>query len=430
MKKILITSIVASSILMASGYKIPEASTNAVALSAANIAYNQNNADAAYYNPANMVFMSNKNNIEADVMYLGIDATKFSGDVKTSRGNNLNSQSESFVVPSIHYVSAKLPESNVRFGLSIVSPGGLSKRWSEEPAKTSAEEFTLQLIEVNPSLAFEINPSLAFAIGIRMVHTSGIVKSDGTALVGVLPANPPTKVYSKLTRDLTGDSVDFGYNLALAYHPTDNLALAVTYRSKIDLTVDGSADLSSQTSNGAIPSATYSGNASVSVPLPATFSAAISYTLATKTTIEIVYEKAYWSAYKNLDFNYDGTITNPVLLGAFDASKDRNWKDTEAYRLGITQTFDNLTIMAGAVIDNTPVPSKTLGFELPGSNSKSVSLGARFKLNESMSMGVSGLYSTRESRTINSSDNNDNGIVGEFSDGNILILSAGVGYTF
>ena len=59
MKKILLMSLVASSILMAGGYKIPEASTNAVALGAANIAHNHS-ADAAYYNPASMVFMSDE----------------------------------------------------------------------------------------------------------------------------------------------------------------------------------------------------------------------------------------------------------------------------------------------------------------------------------------------------------------------------------
>ena len=40
--------------LMASGYKIPETSTNSVALSGANIAHTRS-TDAAYDNPANMI---------------------------------------------------------------------------------------------------------------------------------------------------------------------------------------------------------------------------------------------------------------------------------------------------------------------------------------------------------------------------------------
>ena len=67
MKKIVLISLVTSSMLLAGGYKIPEQSTNAVALGAANVAHNQDNADAAYYNPAKMVFMSNANHLEADL---------------------------------------------------------------------------------------------------------------------------------------------------------------------------------------------------------------------------------------------------------------------------------------------------------------------------------------------------------------------------
>lgn len=59
MKKIALLSLVTASVLMAGGYKIPETSLNAVALSAANIAHSHG-ADAAYYNPANMVFMEDK----------------------------------------------------------------------------------------------------------------------------------------------------------------------------------------------------------------------------------------------------------------------------------------------------------------------------------------------------------------------------------
>ena len=142
MKKIVLSSLVASSILMAGGYKIPEVSLNAVALGAANIAHNKS-ADAAYYNPANMVFMQDSNYIESDVTYIGLDSIDYKGtDSKTgSTQNNISSESETFIVPSLHYVSGKAGET--RIGLSIVAPGGLSKRWTDQPAESSAKEFTI-----------------------------------------------------------------------------------------------------------------------------------------------------------------------------------------------------------------------------------------------------------------------------------------------
>ena len=108
MKKIVLMSLVASSVLMAGGYKIPETSLNGVALSAANIAHNKS-ADAAYYNPANMVFMSNENHMEADLTYIGLDAPNYKGTVSlngTPLGtHDIDAESENFLVPSLNYVS-------------------------------------------------------------------------------------------------------------------------------------------------------------------------------------------------------------------------------------------------------------------------------------------------------------------------------------
>ncbi|MFK5937677.1 MAG: outer membrane protein transport protein, partial [Sulfurimonas sp.] len=392
MKKIVLMSLVASSILMAGGYQIPESSTNAVALGAANVAHNHNSADAAYYNPAKMIFMSDENHLDVNLMYIGLDGVTYKGSQtdkfgNTASGLDLKAKKENFVLPTIHYVSPKLGASNARVGLSIVSPAGLTKRWEEGPAKTSAEEFTLKTVEINPTAAFEINNKLAFAVGFRIVYSEGVVKSNGTIV-----ANQAPSVTSVISRDMTGNSIDFGYNLALAYSPTSDLELALTYRSKIDLTEEGDAKLSSTTS-GIIPSATYSGVSSVAVPLPATFSAAIAYTLPSKTTLEMVYERTYWSAYKSLDFGYDGTITNPVLVAAFNTPIAKKWKDTNTYRFGVTQELDKLTLMAGLVIDETPVPDSSLSYELPDSDSVAVSLGARYKINDKIDIGLAGLYS-------------------------------------
>ena len=407
MKKIVTISLLASSILFAGGYKIPETSTNAVALGAANIAHSKS-ADAAYYNPANMVFMSDENHIEADIMYIGLDPVKYQGNVGGGGPYNMQAESESFIVPSLHYVSGQLGD-KARVGLSIVVPAGLSKRWTQQPAKSSAEEFTLQTVEINPTAAFKVSESVGVAVGFRVVHSSGIVK-----------AKPNGGISSQ---EMTGDSLDFGYNLALAYKPISNLEIALTYRSQINLTESGSADLI------LVPGHPLNNryDVDVSIPLPAVFSAGLAYTLPTKTTVELVYEKAYWSAYTNLDFNY----ANPIIEGtAFGTAKPKNWKDTNTYRLGLTQEFNSLTLMAGVVIDETPVPAKTLGFELPDSDSIAVSFGGRYQINKELDVGMAALYSMHENRTITATDANDNGIVGEFSNSNVLLVSASVGYKF
>ncbi len=398
--KITTLSLLASSIIYAGGYKIPETSVNGVALSAANVAHSTA-ADAAYYNPANMAFMQDEDSMEVDLIYVGLDATNFKGTVPATGAyvHDIDAHSESFLIPSINYVSGKAGDT--RIGLSIVVPGGLTKRWEDSPAKDSAEEFSLTVVEINPTVAFPINDEIAIALGFRIVHSEGVVKSSSSA-----------------SRDMVGESFNYGYNLALSYKPSSAWNVGLTYRSKINLTEEGNAELS--IGNAVV----YDGGSSVTVPLPALFNAAVAYTFESKTTVEFVYERNFWSAYSVLDFNYESTIP-AILQPSFDGAIAKDWEDTNAYRLGITQELDKITLMAGIVIDETPIPEEKVSFELPDSDSVSVSVGGRYQYNKEINIGMSALYSMRETRTVENDDMN-----GEFSNSNVLIISAGVEYKF
>ncbi len=406
MKKVVLLSLAASAYLMASGYKIPENSTNAVALSAANVAHNHNSADAAFYNPAKMVFMSDENHIDTNLMYIGLNKVNYNGTYTDTTGVNIsneNSEKENFLIPSLHYVSKELGN-NARVGLSIVSPAGLSKRWKGTQGSKVSEEFTLQTIEINPTAAFKVNEKIGFAVGLRALYSKGVVK-----------LTPSANALVPVSQNMRGDSLDFGYNLALEYKPTKELEIGLTYRSKIDMTIEGDADLEYRT----LLNGNYA--VSVSLPVPATFSAAIAYTLPSNTTFEFVYEKTYWSAYQQLDFNYANATAETI----FGNPSAKNWKDTNAFRFGVTQELDKMTFMAGLVFDETPVPDAVINYELPDSDSTAISLGGRYKISKSMDVGLSALYSMRDSRRVNNAK-----LVGEFTGGNVLIVSTGLSYKF
>jgi len=184
MKKTALLSIATSTLLLAGGYKIPELSMNSTALSAAYVA-NAHGADAAYFNPANMVFEEDGQYVEATLTYIRLAEINFEGTAFNPDGS-LNdsggtSEAENFLAPSFHYVSNRY--GNMRFGFSVVAPAGLSKRWETQPAKTYAHEFTLQVVEVNPTVAYKVSNDFAVAAGVRMLHTSGVVKSASIARV-------------------------------------------------------------------------------------------------------------------------------------------------------------------------------------------------------------------------------------------------------
>ena len=389
--------------LLASGYRIPEQSLNSVALSAAYVA-GANGADASYYNPANMVFMEQGAYTEVAMTYINLPKISYK-DAQNSALNG-DSKEEQFLMPNLHYVSPMV--GNWRYGLSITAPAGLSKRWDEAFPKATSEEFTLKVIEINPTVSYLVNDELALGFGLRGVYTEGVIKQQS--------------VSGGYQNKMEADSIDFGYNLALSYKPIKDLTLAATYRSKVNLTVDGDAETTFYTP-GAV---SLNGGVKTHIPLPASLSLAAAYTMD-KTTAEFVFERTYWSSYDSLDFQFDNSVVEASALGT---KKPKNWKDVNAYRIGLShQWSDTLKLMAGFAIDKTPVPNSTLGFELPDSDAKLYSIGFEYKVTQNLKMGLAYLYDDKEDRTITSRANAA-APYGTFTDSSAHLLTASLKYKF
>lgn len=385
--------------LLASGYRIPEQSLNSVALSAAYVA-GANGADASYYNPANMSFMENGAFTEVAMTYINLPKINYTAAGTPAGNANGDSKEEQFLMPNLHYVSPMV--GNWRYGLSITAPAGLSKRWNETYQMRTAEEFTLKVIEVNPTASYLVNDQFSLGFGLRGVYSSGKIKAI------------MSPVYSN---SMDADSIDFGYNLAMSYKPIKDLTLAATYRSKVNLTVDGDAETT-------IFGISRNGGVSTHIPLPASLALAAAYTI-NKTTAEFVYERTYWSSYDSLDFQFD----NPNAEGLLGASRLKSWKDVNAYRIGISHQYsDALKLMAGFAIDKTPVPDSTLGFELPDSDAKLYSAGFEYKLSQNLKVGLAYLYDVKEDRTV--TNTSSSAPSGTFSDAAAHLVTASFKYKF
>lgn len=395
-------SAVASSVVMAGGYKIPEQSLNSMALGAAYVAHTSG-ADTAYFNPANMAFMGEKQYVEGALTLAHLPSNVYSLGVASGE-----SEVENILIPNLHYVSA--PMDDFRWGVSLTAPGGLTKRWETPYQKAYAEEFTLKIIELSPSVSYKVMDNLSIGGGIRLIYSEGVVKNDATGI------SIPLKV------DMEGDTVEFGYNLAMTYKPTDDINLAVTYRSNVDLDEEGTATITYPI--GTPSGTTVTGDAGVSVPLPAALNLAISKTWNNTFTLEAVYERTYWSAYETLEFTNTNLPISP-----------KNWKDTNTYRLGATIQMENkITAMFGFAIDETPVPVETIGFELPDSDAKIFSMGFRYQQTEDLSWGAAFLYDSKESLSLTpGAHDNATSLLnkgGSFTEGGAFLTTVGMAYEF
>ena len=350
------------------GYQIPNQSNRAVGIAGANVAFTTG-PDASYYNPANMSFLDDAWMLETSLTFLHLPSVEYTDN--RSPLFDGSSESEMFYLPQIHLTSKDM--SNFRFGFSLIYPYGLSKRWDDAYPAATAKEFSLDVIEANPTFSYQIGETFSFGGGARFIYSEGKVENG-------VPG---------LSREVEGDDFQLGYNIAATYRPVKQWRLAATYRSEVTLDLEGDGEMLAAV--GQVPVASYDDTSSVEIVLPAVFSLATSYTVA-DVTMEITWNRTFWSAVKNFDFEYEQSFLGTPFDG-FDRPLTKNWEDSDALRFGITwAVLDAVDATFGFAIDETPVQENSLGFELPDSDAYMYSTGLQYAYSETLSLGLSYMY--------------------------------------
>lgn len=400
------------SISFSAAYKIPEQSNRSLGTAAAYFA-GADSADAAYYNPANMVFIKEKDKVltEIGARYIYLPKIDFKGRaldpvMHVFTVSDSKSKREYFLVPYFHMV---LPSSNnLRFGFSFTTPAGLSKRWTSRIPRSTAEEFTLKVFEFSTVASLKVSDKFSIGGGVRAVYATGRIKYQYPPFYQI---------------DMNGNTdIKFGYVLSASLKPLKNLTVSTLYRSKVNLKVIGDAKgylFDPLSMPRPYPIAT---GGRVQVPLPAEWRIGASYKYGS-TKFELTYEKTFWHKYEKLDFNFKDPLVESSSLGQ---PIDKKWEDAHAIRFGIIHNFNyKFTGLAGIAYDTTPIPEKTLGFELPDSDGWIFSLGGIYRLTKNAELGISYLYVTKYERNVYNPKIN-----GKFSDLSAHLINLSLDYRF
>ncbi len=395
---------------LAAAYKIPEQSNVSMGTAAAYFS-SANRADAAYYNPANIVFIKEKNNVLTEIgsRYIYLPRITFKGKaldpvMNTFLISDAKTKREYFLVPYFHMV---LPsKSNVRFGMYFTTPAGLSKRWSAQIPRSTAEEFTLKVFEFGTSASLKVSDKFSIGGSLRAVYATGQIKYR---YPGIYRLN------------MSGDTnYRIGYTLSATARITPSLTVSTLYRSKVDLKVHGDAKGYLYDAKKAKPFPLGT-RGTVQVPLPAEWRVGASYRRS-NTTFELTFERTFWNKYKNLNFNFD----KPAVESTLGKTIPKNWHDSDTIRFGVIHTFNQrFTGMFGIAYDETPIPEKTLGFELPDSNGWIFSLGGSYKITSNSEIGIAYLFFNKIERNVQNSK-----IDGRFEDLSAHLINVSLQYSF
>ncbi|MFK5925373.1 MAG: OmpP1/FadL family transporter [Desulfuromusa sp.] len=331
-----------------------------------------------YFNPALL------NDISGRQLEIGTTGILAERTIKLDSGGSEDSD-DGWNFPSHAYYTHQVNE-KLSTGFGLFFPFGMSTKWDDNYEGrylgTSGEMTTLN---INPVISYRLNDKLSVAGGFSFLYldttlekkinqTAAYVITDlqlSGGAGGALPAL--TDPLSDIDQRFEGEGWGHGFNLGILYKATDHISIGATYRSHIDIDVEGKATFSNVDPLLAMVIADTNGNADVRLPAQAT--AGIAFTPNDALVIEIGVRWEDWTSTDELKVDLDYPV-----LGQTSDIIPRDWKSTWSYNLGGQyQINESFSISAGYLFGENAVPGSTFEPLIPDTDAHLFTLGTGWK---------------------------------------------------
>jgi long-chain fatty acid transport protein len=354
-------------------------------------------------------------------------------------------------VPSA-YASVPLNE-DLRLGIGVNAPFGLKLEYDAGwMGRFQALNSEIKTINVNPTVAYRVNDFIAIGLGANyqtiqaeltnaVSYTAAIAQGlqqlaaagqiPSAAVPGLIAANAGLEGHARVR----GDDHAWGYNVGVLFTPTEGTRIGVAYRSSIEYRIEGSARFDAPTVTSPIGAAIVGIASSPGGPLAST-AATVDLELPDIATLsasqrfgafELLADVAWtgWSSVEELRVVRENGTTLSVT--------PEEWEDTWRFALGGVYTLnDSWTLRAGVAFDESAVPDATRTPRLPDSDRTWLALGAQFRINEMLDIGVGYAHLFSDDASLNQNAGNTNAyglLVGQY-EADVDIVSAQVGVRF
>lgn len=426
----------AASLAQAGAFQLYEQNASGVGNAFAGSAASAEDASAAYFNPASMVFMANPRqaSIGVDIVKptakfenrassaaYGVSADKF--------GDNGGDAGPVAFAPAVHLAYALNKDFSI--GLSAGAPFGLKTEYdSGWVGRYQAIKSDIKTENLNPSIAWRVNEKIAIGGGLNYQHFSAVLSQAvnfsaamcAKASVSALCGAGLLKDYEG-SSEVSGSSNAWGWNFGVAAQLSEKTRVGVSYRSAIRHSVSGVVDFTHPTVslptsvtggaqiatslNAGIRSLTQNGPVTVDIKLPETWIVSAFQQLDDRWSLAADASLTGWSSLRSLDiYRSNGTLLS---------SSYYNWKDTWRIALGGAYQYnDTLKLRAGLGFDQSPIRSDYRTPRLPDTDRTWISLGFNYKLSPRFSVDTGYTHIFMKKTSISESgyhpDYNPNGI--------------------
>ncbi len=380
-----------SATAFASGFSIYEHGSKATAMGGAFIAQ-ANDVTSVFYNPAGITSLDGTN--------FGLGVTiimpEFAFTGPTGVSDQKTDAEKLVFFPPHFYVTHQFNE-QWSAGFGIYSLFGLKSKWQEDwVGRELNVETGITTIFFNPVVAFKPIENLSIAAGASLVYGDVMIQYDNLVLGPVFPPNtPPVYVNSNLEGTTTG----WGFNAAIKYNFTEQLAVGFHYRHNVKLNFDDGEATFSRTGNaqidGFFPSPV---KGKAEIELPNMIGAGISYDFSDQLTAEFDFMQLGWSSYDSLAVEFE----QPVA-GRRKISDAKKYEDSYSLRFGLEYRLnESWSLRAGYLRDNHAVPDNYVEPTLPEGDRSLYSLGFGWR-SDAFSIDGYAMMLTQDDRDITNS---------------------------
>jgi long-chain fatty acid transport protein len=398
--------------VFASGYSIYEQGARAMANAGAFTA-RADDPSAMFFNPAGIVQLKGQRfNFGTTAIFL--TGSSFDSDLS---GNSFD-QVDNMAWPSNLYYTQTLGD-RYAWGVSITSPFGLKTEWANDfDGRYISRESNLAVLNFNANFAWSFAKSWSAAVGVDFARADirELSRNIDLTPLGCLGCDGFTK--------LTGTGTDIGWNAAIRWASEKGWRWGGSYRAKMKPEVDG--EIKFEDIPAPFLALFPNGEATASLPLPATFATGVGYVKGKwEGEFDVVWTD--WSEFDHLRIDIDSNT-----LAVTDVDQTEEWHDTYSYRLGYAYHIsDRHTYRLGAYLDRNPIPTIHVRPRLPDADRTSVQVGYGYTGKGSFSFDVAyqALFFDNRTVTTLSASPGDPVIPGEYKNFTSL-LGVNLGWTF
>lgn len=379
-----------------------------------------------FYNPGAIGF------VEGGAVAAGINGIWATTEFAPATGGVVYSTENPISTPFyLHAAYGFGKDKTIKAGLSVVTPYGSTVKWEDGwIGQTFLEKISLRAIYIQPTLAYKVNDKISIGAGFQYVLGSVDLQRK--------VALPVNGVFADSR--LEGKANGIGWNLGLVYRPVEQFSVGIAYRSKVTAKLNNGTATFSNIPEFAGPvgaqiaanfpnlsNGTSTTSFTSELPLPAVLTVGLSWNANENFTLNLDARYTFWSAYKDLRFDFKDKV------GGFDASiSPRNYKDRIVFGAGLEYRKSGISVRSGAYYDPSPVQDGYMTAETPDANTMYLSGGIGYKFGK-VSIDASVLYANREKRR-NTNVQLDNrgepiGPSGDFKT-KAIVASLGVSFAF